>query len=252
MAKSLEEKLAKAQDRFRKAFTPAEKREVARLKTLHWFDYTDEDKLLLRNWGSHYKKVRGLQRQLGKQKSWENKLKNAPDKLQKLKDRVNSASKLFCMDLEMYEHNGELTEVGVAVWENNQLKTYHLVVEETYNLRNGINVPDHKDDFLFGTTEVLPLEEVERRTLELVQDADYIVGHSFKNDKAFLAQAGYFKNTTVLDTQSYAPFYHRSNKMYSLKNVVLETLEEEPKCLHNGGNDAYYTLKSLLKMAEVA
>lgn len=210
-----------------------------------------EDKELVAELSPYYKRVKRASRKYDSLVRWNKKVADAKNKLTKLHDKIKNSTKLFAMDLEMFEHTGDLTEVGVSIWENEELTNYHFVVKETYNLRNGRNVPDHKDDFLFGESELLPLKDIESKVYNLVQNTDYLVGHAFGNDQHFLTQSGYFGKTQVLDTQTYAPFYLLENDRHSLKRVVLGTLNEEPRCLHNGGNDAYYTMRSLLKMAGV-
>lgn len=210
-----------------------------------------EDRELIIELSPYYRRVKKALKKYNTALKWQNKMNDAKNKLSKLHERVTNSTKLFAMDLEMYEQNGDITEVGVSIWENEELTNYHFVVAETYDLRNGRNVPDHKDNFLFGESELLPLKDIESKVYNLVQGTDYLVGHAFGNDKHFLTQSGYFGNTQVLDTQTYAPFYLLENDRHSLKRIVLGTLKEEPQCLHNGGNDAYYTMRSLLKMAGV-
>ncbi len=210
-----------------------------------------EDKELIIELSPYYRRIKKALKKYNSVLKWQRKMSDAYNKLNKLHDKVSTSTKLFAMDLEMYEKTGEITEVGVSIWENDELTNYHFVVAETYDLRNGRNVPDHKDEFLFGESELLPLKDIETKVYNLVQNTDYLVGHAFGNDKHFLTQSGYFGKAQVLDTQTYAPFYLLENDRHSLKRVVLGTLNEEPLKLHNGGNDAYYTMRSLLKMAGV-
>lgn len=235
-------------------FPQSEVLEVERLMEVHYELYTEDDLVLLRTHRKALKKIKRAESKLKKRYAWDKKMEEAPTHLAKLNEMVKQSTKLFCMDLEFCERSGVLTEVGVGTYnpQNNQMDMYHFVVLEHYDRRNGRHVPDHKDDFQYGQSQVLPLELVEVAVKTLLVGTDYLVGHAFANDKAFLAQCGYFENTKVLDTQKYAPYSLKVNQQMSLTNIVRETLEEEPEFLHNGGNDAYYTLKSLLKMAEVA
>ena len=233
-------------------FPPEEVQEVERLMDVHYMLYSIEDIKLLRTHRRVLKKIKRAESQLKKLYAWDKKMEEAPQRLANLNEMVKQSSKLFCMDLEFCEQSRVLTEVGVSTYINGEINTYHFVVLEQYHRRNGRHVPDHKDDFQYGSSQVLPLELVEVAVKTLLEGTDYLVGHAFGNDKAFLAQCGYFENTKVLDTQKYAPYSLAKNQQMNLGNIVRETLLEEPEYLHNGGNDAYYTLKSLLKMAEVA
>jgi len=235
-------------------FPEEEVQEVERLSNVNYLLYSTDDITLLRSHSKALKKIKRAKRNLNKQYNWDKKMEEAPQRLSTLNNMVSQSTKLFCMDLEFCEKTRVLTEVGVSLFnpQTSKLEVYHFVVLEHYNRRNGTHVPDHKDDFKYGKSQVLPLELVEVAVLTLVQGSDYLVGHAFANDKAFLSQCGYFENTKVLDTQKYAPYALQKNQQMSLANVVRETMNEEPEFLHNGGNDAYYTMKSLLTMAEVA
>ncbi len=245
--------LSEEEQEYRRLAGRAERAYVKELKELDWFSLNDEQKELVKKHAKQTKKVRRAKKRLAKVLAWDKKVEEAPAKMAQLFKKVNQSNKLFCMDLEFCENSGALTEVGVATWlqKSKEMKVYHFVVANTYHLRNGQHVPDHKDDFQYGESQVLPLDLVEASVESLLAETDYLVGHAFANDKAFLAQCGYFENTEVLDTQHLAPLHLLKNQRLSLGNVVRATLNEEPAFLHNGGNDAYYTLKSLLKMAEV-
>ena len=233
------------------AFPTTEKVEVARLREVDYHLYTKEDVTLLRKHTRALKKVKRVQSKLNKQYAWDKKMENAPKKMTELSQMVKQSTKLFCMDLEFCEKTRVLTEVGVSLYypKTKEMKTYHFLVSETLHKRNGRHVPDHKDNFQYGDSLTLPLELVEVAVRTLVEGSDYLVGHAFGNDSAFLSQCGYFQNTKVLDTQKYAHYALKRQHLMNLGNVVRETMNEEPEFLHNGGNDAYYTLKSLLAMA---
>lgn len=234
-------------------FPLAEVQEVERLQNINYLLYSIDDITLLRSHSKVLKKIKRAKRNLNKRYAWEEKMQEAPNKLSTLNEMVKQSSKLFCMDLEFCEKTSVLTEVGVSIFnpQTDKLEVYHFVVLEHYSKRNGKYVPDHKDDFKYGISQILPLKLIEVAVLTLVQGSDYLVGHAFANDKAFLTQCGYYKNTKVLDTQKYAPYALQKNQQMSLANVVRDTMAIEPECLHNGGNDAYYTMKSLLSMANV-
>ncbi|GIL72794.1 hypothetical protein Vretifemale_3106 [Volvox reticuliferus] len=66
------------------------------------------------------------------------------------------------IDLEWWERdNSKVTEVGWTMWDNltRQLESRHHIVAENEALVNRIHVPDHKHDFLFGSSEKGSLAE---------------------------------------------------------------------------------------------
>ena len=179
----------------------------------------------------------------------EKMLKHREPMLKKLRKELAGA-KLFSLDLEFWEGTSkDVTEVGVATYDTNtgEMKAYHFTPLETLHMRNGKWVPDNKDRFDYGQTEVLPLDTVMNRVVELVSDATHLVGHAFSNDAPFLLQCGYFARQPVLDTQTYAKFYFLNPQPMNLHRVS-DGLRLRPRYLHNAGNDAVFTLKSLLKM----
>lgn len=224
-----------------------------RLKDLdgkHWKSLSKDDQEFLRV-NNHElrlaRKERRLRREATQQRLLEERAKN---KLKALNEMVTSSNKLFCMDLEFHENSKVITEVGVTLYypQTKKLEVFHFVVMEYYNRRNGRCVPDHKDNFTWGNSQLLRLKEVQEAVLHLVSDADYLVGHAFENDKKFLAQSGYFKDTKVLDTQVFSKYYFKQSQRMSLERVAVG-LGMKPKCLHNAGNDAFYTMKSLVEMS---
>lgn len=88
----------------------------------------------------------------------------------------------------------------------------------------------------------MSLDDIEIAVKNLVHDADYLVGHAFKNDRAFLSQCGYFKEIKVFDTIHYSKLI--SKQEMSLERM-LNAFDINHSFLHNAGNDAFYTLNLL-------
>lgn len=221
------------------------------LNEVHYQLYTAEDMEKIRPHNRLVKKIKRARRQLNKLYAWQQKMEKAETHLDALHQKIQSSNKLFCMDLEFCEKSKIVTEVGVSIFypKINKLDVYHFVVSETYDLRNGQFVPDNKDNFNYGLSQKLPLEIIKTIVGALVMDSDYLVGHAFENDKAFLRKCGYTEHTKVLDTQKYAPYFLEEDRQMGLVYLIESMLDEEPENLHNGGNDAYYTMQCLLKMS---
>jgi len=250
--KELWDNLSEEEKEYRRLAGRAERKFVQELKTLPWNSLTPENQLLIQKHAKQTKKIKRAKKKLEKAIAWDRKVKIAPKRLATIANKVKT-SKLFCMDLEMYEHTGCITEIGVSTWDYNtdKLEVYHYIVKEHYDKRNGIYVPDNKDNFQYGNSELLSLDEIKTKVYKLVQESDHLVGHAFKNDIGFLQNIGYTHKKEVFDTQNIAPLYLLENDRHSLERVVKAVMKEEPKFLHNGGNDAYYTMKSLLAMLDL-
>ena len=227
-----------------------EQNKIDYLHTIDYTLYTPEDKLLLRKFTKYNKPIKRLKRRIINQFKWEQKVASAPEVLSELNKKIQG-KKLFSMDLEFHESTGQLTEVGITLFENNTIKAYHFIALETKQCKNGRFVPDNKFQFNFGESQILPLSAIQVIVGELFKGTDFLVGHAFGNDKPFLYSCDIdIDNIEVLDTQRLAPLYLLENKTHNLKTLVNDILMIEAKHLHNGGNDSYYTLLVLLKMAK--
>lgn len=175
------------------------------------------------------------------------------EKLKELSNKIMEANTLISIDVEQHEHSKKITEVGVSIFCAKTGKfqtTFHYIIKENYNKRNGTRVPDHKNNFNFGTSIHLSLRELSKVLSSHIDSDCYIIGHAFSNDVEMLKEYIRFKNNQVLDTQYFAKYYFSQNRLFSLK-TLLENFEIEHSYLHNAGNDAYYTMKCLLAMKDL-
>lgn len=98
-------------------------------------------------------------------------------------------------------------------------------------------------------------EEAAAKLRKHLEDVDFLVTHSGAHDTEFLKSCGVSVSRKLMfDTQVLAlALIPKGHKMYSLKNL-LDDLEIpfDKDVLHNGGNDAFYTLKVFLSLAKLA
>jgi len=230
--------------------TPEEQNKIEYLHTIDYTLYTPEDKLLLRKFAKYNKPIKRLKRRIKNQLKWEQKVSSAPEVLSELNEKIQG-KKLFSMDLEFHETTRQLTEVGITIFEDEKIQAYHFIVLETKQFKNGRFVPDNKFHFDYGESQILPLEAIQVIVGVLFKGTDFLVGHAFGNDKPFLYSCDIdIDNIAVLDTQRFAPLYLLENKTHNLKTLVESIIGVKPIHLHNGGNDSYYTLLVLLKIAK--
>lgn len=214
-----------------------------------WNSLTKEEQVARREANREARKERRKLHRKTNEVKWKKKMLDAPEKLGRLKTRIESANKLFSLDLEFHEFTKVVTEVGVTLFypQTGEIVTRHFIVKEFLKRNNRKYVPNHKHNFEFGESEILSLDEIMDILPELVDGSDFLVGHSFSNDKLFLQQCGCGQGINVLDTQTYSQFYFKEHNRMSLE-LICERLEIETKYLHNAGNDSYYTMLSLLHM----
>ena len=107
-----------------------------------------------------------------------------------------TSSTLIAVDVEAYEGDPSLvTEIGLAccsVMKGVAKFKYfrHLIIEEHLKFRNGRHVADNRDNFVFGHSEVLPLERAVQAVSNDLNHADYIIGHSVQGDIDWLRSIG--------------------------------------------------------------
>ena len=116
-------------------------------------------------------------------------------------------------------------------------------------------MPDNRDHFIFGTSKRVSLRRAAAKIQEHIADADFLVTHSGAHDTEFLDSCGVsIAGKLMFDTQILATaLLPDGPPLYSLKRL-LEDLEIkfDEKILHNGGNDAVYTMKVFLTLTQHA
>lgn len=129
--------------------------------------------------------------------------------------------------------------------------------------QNGRYCPGHPDKFLFGKTTTVPLKDVAARVEDIIatKQSDVqqprqivLVGHAFDNDNKTLKKlafkswppAGFYG---TVDTQKLAT--ERVPERFPNQSglgKILSVLGIPSAYLHNGGNDAAFTLQAMLAL----
>ncbi|KZT20365.1 hypothetical protein NEOLEDRAFT_1075745 [Neolentinus lepideus HHB14362 ss-1] len=184
---------------------------------------------------------------------------------------------IWCaIDFESWERDHTiLTELGWALirWDKGKeiSEQGHIIVKENRAYSNGTYVPDHRDKFLFGTSDVLDKKTFKKRVADLLaqwqssgplflvfhdagQDIKYLKSSSVEAPLPFLNRAlpdvvpG--EGTYVVDTADlFAALEGESAPRRRGLEQMCRHLQISTDYLHNAGNDAYYTLQALKSMA---
>ncbi|QGN14150.1 ribonuclease H-like domain [Kluyveromyces marxianus] len=179
---------------------------------------------------------------------------------------------LFCVDLEAYERNTKIvTEIGVTIYDPREnlahsvlplIRSYHYCIEEAWDLRNGRFVDDAKENFIFGDSILMPLDDVVNEVQFLVDKyliphnkeehtwKRALVGHGVEGDIYWLESLNINlpKNVQRFDTLEFCDSMYSNHP--SLKRL-LNLCHIPTAYLHNAGNDSYYTLQLLLSMCDI-
>ena len=134
------------------------------------------------------------------------------------------------------------------------LQTFHYIIKDNLRYENGDRVPDNRDHFMFGTSRCMSLKRAAAKIQKHIDDADFLVAHSAAHDEEFLASCGVsVSEKRMFDTQVLAmALLPDGPPLYSLKRLLTDLeIPFDEDILHNGGNDAYYTMEVFLALTEL-
>lgn len=180
------------------------------------------------------------------------KYQGASRVLQQVKDIIGVA-KLLCIDIEAFEFNQkEILEIGLTTYHRGDINTTHLVIEDYLRHHNGRHVADNRDHFLFGESRICSLDTALFITIQLINEADYLVGHSFLQDQEYLRPyIPTIMDADVFDTAGVSKcIIPSTNRTVGLKELM-DICGIEYSRLHNGGNDAHFTMQTLIAMTKM-
>jgi hypothetical protein len=197
------------------------------------------------------KRVSKQEKRQAKKMALKVKIQRIQNKLKFFKDEITKENRFVALDFEAFEWNQKrITEVGFSVFENDEYQNFHYIIKENINRRNGKFVPDNKDRFSFGESEVLPLNEALERLSHILSTADYLVGHGVGNELKWLKKNNVElkQNLKTIDTSILAGGFMKIGGRVSLTRI-LTFMGIKHDFLHNAGNDSFYTMKVLHQMS---
>ncbi|ORX53309.1 hypothetical protein BCR36DRAFT_368972 [Piromyces finnis] len=158
----------------------------------------------------------------------------------KIKTVVGNDTLFMSFDTEAYEKDKtKLTELGWVIFKKNGeiIKQKHGIVKEYYSLRNKDNVPDNKDNCIFSSDHQ-SLDEIEKEFVNDLKTVSllFMTGYDFQyfnpNGKGIIEIRDVYTAFFLDSPHGLEDGLKRCNINY--------------RCLHNAGNDAYYTMKYFL------
>ena len=166
---------------------------------------------------------------------------------------------ILSFDLEVYEHDHSIIlEIGYVMTTldnpEEDMQTFHYIIKENLKYVNGDHVPDNRDRFKFGTSRRMSLRKAAAKIQKDINDADFLVTHSGAHDEEFLASCGVsVSGKLMFDTQILAKELLPDGPLtYSLKRLLIDLeIPFDEDILHNGGNDAYYTMNAFLALTDL-
>ncbi|ORX78785.1 hypothetical protein BCR32DRAFT_269883 [Anaeromyces robustus] len=191
------------------------------------------------------------------------KLQNRIKLIEAIKEKIDDDKLYICLDIEAYERNHDyLTEFGWCLFKKNGeiIKKKHAIVEEYKHYKNGRYVPDNKEHYNFGESEIIKLNDIYKELKNDFDKVNYLVGHGINNDIRFLKKikvdVSKFKkmngNGSKIDDYGIIETMDLFSGFFLTKPLGLEKclkkLELPYEKLHNAGNDAYYTMQVFLEI----
>ncbi|KAL9985353.1 hypothetical protein ACROYT_G007746 [Oculina patagonica] len=166
---------------------------------------------------------------------------------------------ILAFDLEVYEHDHSIIlEIGYVMTTldnpDEDMQTFHYIIKENLEYANGDYVPDNRDRFKFGTSRHKSLRKAAAEIQKHINEADFLVTHSGAHDEEFLASCGVsVSGIHMFDTQVLAmALLPDGPLLYSLKRLLIDLeIAFDEDILHNGGNDAYYTMDAFLALTNL-
>jgi len=116
------------------------------------------------------------------------KYKDCVDLIDSIKNKIDNDKLYLCLDIEAYEREQKLlTEFGWCIFKKDGtiIKNKHAIVKENMKYSNGIHVPDNRDNFLFGKSEIQELKEIEEELKIDVAKVNFLVGQGVISDIRF-------------------------------------------------------------------
>ena len=164
----------------------------------------------------------------------------------------------MAFDVETYENDFSIIlEIGFVVSslarpEDTQ-EAFHFIITENSHFVNREYVPDNREKFKFGTSERMSLKQAAAKFKQHVRNADFLVTHSGAHDEAYLASSGIsLEGKPMFDTQLLAlALLTSGTAVFGLKRLLSDlAIPFDEDILHNGGNDAVYTMKLFFALAK--
>ncbi|RKP09656.1 hypothetical protein THASP1DRAFT_28541 [Thamnocephalis sphaerospora] len=163
----------------------------------------------------------------------------------------------LALDVESWERDhSRILEIGWSMYDSrrDRFLDVHYNVSEFRHLYNGRYVPDHRNNFVFGTSTWATLREA-AAAIQRDLDADdaplVFIGHAVKEDLRYLERLGVKVPGTAVSFDT-AQLYQAVNGATQPTGLgkMLDALSIEHIFLHNAGNDAHYTLEAFLALTK--
>lgn len=185
------------------------------------------------------------------------KIKNEENDRRRLEDynrKYQNNRYFLSLDIEAFEFKQDkLLEIGYSFYDketkNVEIKNY--IVKENLKYKNKRYVKSDSENVVDNCEiEVLELEHIYSKLLEIFSKTDIFVGHSISSEKDFFKSSGGKELTNIMNLKENIDtaklFKILENQTCSLKNLCEKyKINCMDKPFHNAVNDSFFTLNLL-------
>lgn len=163
-------------------------------------------------------------------------------------NRNFSNKKILALDFEFFIKKDYhiISELGISILENNQVISYHYLIDGNYQLKKNKSL---QNKFDFGETKIINENDLINTIYHHLKNVDFLLLHEQREEIAILKELKINNiSAQILDTQLMYKRYFKSKGNNDGKSLeeLLAVNKVNYKHLHNAGNDAYYTLQLML------
>lgn len=170
---------------------------------------------------------------------------------------------LVSIDNEFFEKStSKVIEIGISIYNPTYQKfalfphflNIHFIIKEFINLRNGLYVPDAKMNNITGQSIIISKNDIPKAMSLIFQHLGSkvcVVGHNVSGDLSSFKYLNYEVplSINIIDTTLLWYSLVGSKNAKSALSFILDKLNIPSAFLHNGVNDAYYTLVVCLMLS---
>lgn len=156
-------------------------------------------------------------------------------------EKLYSVNKVIAIDFE-YRNNSkyDISEIGITIFnpQDNLKRSKHIIIKDDITNKSK-KKRFLENQFNFGISESLYIDEALKLLSNLMKEADFIIGHDIANEFRILDISPNWDY--IIDTKFLDMLINDRHIYKSLEGVLTE-YGFKPQFLHNSGNDARFTM----------
>ena len=180
-------------------------------------------------------------------------VKTIYNKSRKMTTHIDNLNKIYAkenvlsFDFE-YRNNSKyaISEIGISLFfpKENRIESKHIIINSNNDLKSK-KKKILENQFIFGESKYMYIDEALKLITTLIKKSDYIVGHDIANEFRLLNIYPNWNN--IIDTKFVDIIVNDRENYCSLEFILME-YGFKAYYLHNAGNDARFTMELIIAM----